>query len=59
MVIQIKKNGKQFYIQSKPTRKNPTITPFRSKAWMFNTLNSCKPVRDDVLEYFPDAVIVG
>ena len=59
MVISIKLRGKQYFIQGKATRKSPEITPFRSKAWHFNSLNSCKPVRDDVLEYFSNAVIVA
>jgi hypothetical protein len=58
MVIQIKHNGKQYFIQSKPTRKKPSITPFRGKAMDFSDMNRCKNVRDDVLEYFDTAMIV-
>lgn len=57
MVIQIKHNGKIFFLAAKKTRKSPAITPYRRKAWQFTDLNRCKPVRDDVLEFFKDSVI--
>ena len=57
MVIQIKHNGKIFFLQSKKTRKSPVITPYRRKAWEFADLNKCKPVRDDLLEFFPHSAI--
>jgi len=59
MVIQLKHNGKTFFLQSKETRKSPVITPYRRKAWVFTDLNKCKPVLDDALEYFPNAVIIA
>ncbi len=59
MVIMIKRNGKQFYIERKNPRTSPVITPMRSKAWHFTDLNKCKPIRDDVLEFFKDAVIAA
>jgi len=59
MKIQIKVRGKTYYIQAKERRKQPDITPYKARAWHFQDLNDCKPVRDDVLEYFPDATIVS
>ena len=59
MVIQLKTKSKMYFLQSKPTRKSPVITPFRSRAWKFTDLNKCKPVRDDVLEFFPQAIITA
>ena len=59
MVIQIKHNGKQYFIQAKATRRQPSITPYRSKAWVFSNLAKCANVRDDVLEYFPTSAIIA
>lgn len=55
----IKRNGKQFYIERKNPRTSPVITPMRSKAWHFTDLHKCKAIRDDVLEFFKDAVIAA
>ena len=57
MVISIKLRGKQYFIQSKATRRSPELTPYRSKAWKFDSLSQCQCIRDDVLEYFSGAVI--
>ena len=59
MVIQIKHNSKVYFIQAKQKRKQPTITPYKNKAWHFEDLSKCTNVRDDVLEYFPGAVVTG
>ncbi len=59
MVIQFKHRGKQYFLQSKAPRRQPQITPFRSKAGEFRCLHKCKCVRDDILEYFGDAVITS
>jgi len=59
MIIQFKHRGKQYFLQAKAPRRQPSITPYRNKAWVFNDLHTCKPVRDDVLEYFPNAWITA
>jgi hypothetical protein len=56
MVIQVKSG---YYLQNKPVRRPPVITPFKDKAWHFDNLARCKNVRDDVLEYFGGAVIMS
>ena len=60
MKIQVKHKGKSMYIQNKPVRKAPVLTPFWDRAWDFTNLAKCKNVRDDILEYFPkNATIVA
>lgn len=59
MVIQINYNGKRAFIQQKKKRQPPIITANKNLAVIFSDLNVCKNIRDDVLEYFPNAVICG
>lgn len=59
MKIQIKHNGKTYYIVGKKKREQPQITPYINKAHDYKSLNLCKNVRDDVLEYFKGAMICG
>lgn len=57
MVVQFTHNGKLYFLADKKPRKQPSITPYRSRAWEFKDLNRCKVLRDDILEYFSKAVV--